>query len=570
MNAGDMGDDPPVVAPGRTRKAQETPFTDRKVGWRGVAWAGCAALVLGLLAADLVGNLYGTMPDAYSGAYRYVSADSLVFPSLASELSSGASTHEDWISNPAPYWLTVYPIVRAAMGFTGNDWQLSLAMYCVASALAVVLALCVVMMRSSAAPAATCLLASAVAVSLFALVSSHAGGGSGAFMAGERMFNVATFFLVTAGMARVCAERMPFANPLACVYLVLCFAFGLSDSLFFFHVALPVFFVSLYRRWRHRVFGGATPVCVLALAGCVLVVVGYRVEPALSPMIQNPFVGYLNTNLYRLANSYAHLAESGQLSQFHHPIVLWLGKVAGDLKSAMAEFSVQNLLMAACALAFFRRALGYGNDGNKVEEKDAFRDASLTVLAQMVVGLWCSLLVLAFFINLDYRYLRIGFWVPALSLSVLWAANQGRGGFARHAGTCAATIAVAWLTLSLMFHRVDERISAMAVCSEQILDGEGLGRGMLPYWHATLVAMVNGRHAHDLVYYSNPKHPYFHAYRHVGHVSRLRGTAGYVVVRNDSESMQVARSKDIFGLPARIASCGGESYLLYADGHVGF
>ena len=525
-----------------------------------------STLLTALTIAVLILQYYKTIPALLAmgpSTVGLVNSDSLVFPDLVMQISSGQASLGDWISNPAPYWITDFMTIWIFMTLTGNDWLLSNALYSALMCLLVTWGLATVVRLASGSTWTRSWLVSAALVAVSVLFISFENGMPARFLLANRPFNFAAFFFVCAGLAKVVASGRP-THPLSWVYCVSCLAFGASDALLMFHVALPVLLASLY--WL-RVAGFTREACgyvAVSATGVVLVLAGYLLNMSLSPfepnITGNSSSQHLLEVLVGISSAFEHAILDG-LASIGGIFILWLERMSAAMLRSIS-FSLLVFMSVLFMSAWAIKAQVRKNAKMKPHDQQACAKVLLLAMAWSLI--LCGSSVFLFF-N-ESRYVWPMMWVLFLSLAVAIACREQGSAMAwkRVEGLVVLTIVVV-IAIDLSFVRPKEVVSVRLECSRKVLDGTGLGRGMSQYWHAREVKVTGGYDNLDLVLilFRVPGLPTsFNKYLHVGNVGHTKGKADYVVVQDTiGDELSVFREK--YGLPSRITTCADEIYLLY-------
>ena len=522
-----------------------------------------STLLTALMVAELVGQYYRKIPTSYPEGI--VNSDSLIFPDLFIQLSSGHASVGDWIANPAPYWLTDFMTTWVFMSLTGNDWLFSLALYSVLMCLLVTWGLATVVRLASGSTWTRSWLVSAVLVATSVVLIRIDDSLPGSFLVGNRPFNVAAFFFVCAGLAKVVASGRA-AHPLSWVYCVSCLAFGASDAMLMFHVALPVLLASLY--WL-RIAGFTRETCgfvAVSATGVVMVLAGFLLNDSLSPFASNVSVNSVNVSshplwkaLARVASAFDHSIFDG-LTTVGFLIVEWPARMSVTTHSSIPLNSMLFLsTLPLTAWAFTAQV----RKNAKRKPRDLQACAKVLLIAMAWSLILCASSVFVFLT--EWRHLWSVMWVPFLSLAVVNACRKGNAMAWKRIERLAVLAIVVVLAIDLSFFRPTDVVSVRLVCSRSVLDGTGLERGMSHYWHAREVKVTGGFDNLDLVFNSSlvrGRPTEFNKYLHVGNVGHAIGKADYVVVA-DEEGDELSAFREGYGLPSRIATCAEEIYLLY-------
>ena len=531
--------------------------------WRnqGVTAVILSTLLIVLTISELISQYYRKIPATYTEGL--VNSDSLVFPDLVMQLSSGQASFGDWIANPAPYWLTDFMTTWVFMTLTGNDWLLTLALYSVLMCLLVTWGLATVVRLASGSTWSRSWLVSAALVAASVLFIRFDGDLPARFLLANRAFNVAAFFFVCAGFAKVVASGRV-THPLSWVYCVSCLAFGASDALLMFHVALPVLLASLY--WL-RIAGFTRETCgfvAVSAIGVVLVLAGFFLNMSLSPFEPNVTGNSASQHIWKvlvgISSAFKHsiiddLAFLGGL------LILWLELMSAAMLRSIS-FSLLLFMSVLCLSAWAIKSQVRHNAKLKPHGQQACARALLIAMAWSLI--LCGLS--AFLLFPEWRYVWPMMWVLFLSLAVAIACREQGRSMSWKQIECLAVVAIAVvLAIDLSFFRPKEAAYVRLECSRNVLDGTGLERGITNYWHAREVKVTGGYDKLDIVIVPKlvPGEPTsFQTYPHVGHVGHTHGRADYVVVE-DEEGDELSAFRVGFGLPSRIAMCADEIYLLY-------
>ena len=522
-----------------------------------------------LTIAVLIIQYYKTIPVLFAidmSAVGLVNSDTLVFPDLVIQLSSGQASFGDWIANPVPYWLTDFMTTWVFMTITGNDWLLTLALYSALMCLLVTWGLSTVVRLATGSTWSRSWLVSAALMAALVVFDKMLGGLSGRFFIVYRPFNAAAFFFVCAGLAKVVASGRP-THPLSCVYCVSCLAFGASDALLMFHVALPVLLTSLY--WL-RVAGftrEAYGYVAVSAIGVVLVLAGFLLNELLSPFEPNVTSNTLHASSYPVWRMLALISFSFQnttndgLSILGYVFHYWSERSS----ATMNGFGSASLLLFLFVLPLTAWATSAQvREHAKRQPRDIHACAKVLLLAMAWSLILCASSVFVFLA--EWRYLWPMLCVPFLSLAVAIACGEQGITMSWKRIERLAVVAIAVvLATDLLFFRPAEVDSVRLECSRNVLDGTGLERGMSHYWHAREVKVTGGYDKLDIVLTSGlfPGRPTrFKKFAHVGNVGHIKGKADYVVVEDKvGDELSVFRME--YGLPSRITTCANEIYLLY-------
>ena len=521
-----------------------------------------STLLIALTISELISQYYRKIPATYTEGL--VNSDSLVFPDLVMQISSGQAGLGDWISNPAPFWLTDFMTTWIFMTLTGNDWLLTLALYSVLMCLLVTWGLATVVRLASGSSWTRSWLVSAALVAASVLFIRFDGGLPARFLFGNRPFNVAAFFFACAGLAKVVASGRP-THHLSWVYCVSCLAFGASDALLMFHVALPVLFASLY--WL-RVVGLTREACgyvAVSATGVVLVLAGYLLNMSLSPfepnITGNSASQHLLEVLVGISSAFEHAILDGLASFGGGVFVLWLERMS-DAMLRSISFSLLLFMSVLFLSAWAIKAQVRKNAKQKPHDQQACAKALLLAMAWSLILCGSSV----FLLFPEWKYFWPMMWVLFLSLAVAIACREQGLSRSRKQIEGLAVVAIAVvLAIDLSFFRPSEVVSMRLECTRIVLNGTGLERGISHYWHAREVKVTGGYDKLDIVLSSTPvpgRPTVFKTYPHVGNVGHNKGKADYVVAE-DKEGDELSAFKEGLGLPSRIATCDDEIYLLY-------
>ena len=502
----------------------------------------------------------------------FVNSDELIYPEFFLEFFGGVAGPGDWIGNSAPY-LPQMAIMGVTMSLTDGDFRAAMAAYSLALALSIALALALVVRQAGGLSFARSAVAALVATSLLALAIRYGGSWMGAITSQHRPLSVVMFLLVAWGLAKVVAGDRDL-HPALLAYLAACLFFGVSDALFLFQVAVPVLLVALAWWMSSPRSGKARALLSCAALGCVLVYLG-----RVALIMFNPFL----------------LNESGQEWEYD-PLewVYWLLEPFGrdgllfiivHMFESTARRTTEifyelytgdnwptNLLLSCCALAL-APWLSKGRFSRAVASHGATEpgEAIVSVLAGMVLALFASLYAMFLFTKFIITYSWPLLWIPPLALAVVWAHSHRPGASvaankaARLCAPAITAIAVAGMAADLALFRHDDFVSHRVACHERIVEGNGLSRGIVPYWHNRQVRMLTGQQENDILFYVYKNNTSL--YYHVGNVSQTKGHAGYAVTDAEHPWAVESFSKS-YGLPALIAACASERYLIYRDGHM--
>ena len=525
-----------------------------------------STLLTALTIAVLILQYYKTIPALLamgSSTVGLVNSDTLVFADLVIQLSSGQASLGDWISNPAPFWLTDFMTTWVFMLITGNDWLLSLALYSALMCLLVTWGLATVVRLASGSTWSRSWLVSAALVAVSVLFISFENGMPTRFLITNRPFNFAAFFFVCAGLAKVVASGRV-THPLSWVYCVSCLALGASDALLMFHVALPVLLASLY--WL-RIAGYTREACgyvAVSATGVVMVLAGFLLNMSLSPFEPNVTGNSASQHLLKvlvgISSAFEHSISDG-LSSLGNLFILWLERMTAAMLRSIS-FSLLLFMSVLCLSAWAIKAQVRKNAKLKPHDQQAC--AKVLLIAMVWSLILCSSSVFLFFP--ESRYVWPIMWVLFLSLAAAIACRvQGRSMAWKQIERLAVVAIAIVLAMDLSFFRPSEVVSVRLECTRMVLDGTGLERGISHYWHAREVKVTGKYDKLDVVLSSTPvpgRPTVFKAYPHVGNVGHNKGKADYVVAE-DKEGDELSTFKEGLGLPSRIATCADEIYLLY-------
>ena len=520
-----------------------------------------AFLLSALTILELISQFYRKIPASY--ARGIFNSDSLVFPDLVMQLSSEQSNYGDWIANPAPFWLTDFMTTWVFMSLSGNDWQLTLALYSALMCLLVTWGLATVVRLASGSSWTRSWLLSAALMAVSVLFIRIDGGLPTRFLFGYRAFNVAAFFFACSGLAIVIASGKA-THPLSWVYCASCLFFGASDALLMFHVALPVLLATLY--WlRSEGFTRATcGFVVVSATGVVLVLAGFLLNESLNPFEPNLSGNSVAPNLWKALDRL--LSESDQSIQEN---LAYFGELLVSLPERMSESVLHSISLSSLLLLSTLCLTGWAFVAKvRINAKRKPRDlqACTKVLLLAMAG---SLILSAssvFLFFASWKYVWPMMWVLFLSLAVAIACREqgSKIVWKRVEGLAVLTIVVV-IAIDLSFFRPKEIASVRLECSRNVLDGTGLERGMSHYWHAREVKVTGGYDKLDLVLilFRVPGLPTkIKKYLHVGNVGHTKGKADYAVVQDDVGD-ELSLFQVEYGLPSRITACADEIYLLY-------
>ena len=520
-----------------------------------------STLLTALTIAELIGQFYRKFPASYTEGL--VNSDTLVFPDLFIQLSSGQASLDDWIANPAPYWLTDFMTSWVFMTLTGSDWQLTLALYSALMCLLVTWGLATVVRLASGSSWTRSWLVSAALVAASVVFVRIDGGMPARFLPGNRAFNVAAFFFACAGLAKVVTSGRA-THPLSWVYCVSCLAFGASDALLMFHVALPVLLASLY--WL-RISGftrEAFGYVVVSATGVVLVLAGYLLNESLSAFKPNVLGNSALPNLWKVLDRLSYEFDRSSLESLiflWELLVLWSERM---FESMLHSISLSSLLLLSILCLTGWASVAKVRINAKLKPRDLQACTKLLLLAMAGSLILSASSVFLFFAS--WKYVWPMMWVLFLSLAVAIACREqgSKIVWKRVEGLAVLTIVVV-IAIDLSFFRPKEVASVRLECSRNVLDGTGLERGMSHYWHAREVKVTGGYDNLDLVLilFRVPGLPTkIKKYLHVGNIGHTKGKADYVVVQDDvGDELSVFQVE--YGLPSRITTCADEIYLLY-------
>ena len=495
-----------------------------------------------------------------------VNSDTLIFPDLVIQLSSRQASLGDWIANPAPFWLTDFMTSWIFMTLTGNDWLLTIALYSALMCLLLTWGLSTVVRISTGSTWSRSWLVSAALVAALVVFDKMVGGLTDRFLIAYRGFNAVAFFFVCVGLAKVVASGRP-THPLSWIYCVSCLAFGASDALLMFHVALPVLLTSLY--WL-RVVGLTREACgyvAVSAIGVVLLLAGFLLNALLSPFEPNVtgHTIYASSHPVRLVlaliSSSFQISTDAGLSILGYVFHYWSERSS----ATMNDFSLASLLLFLSVLPLTAWAItAQVREHAKRQPRDIQACSKALLLAMAWSLILCASSVYVFLA--EWRYLWPVLCVPFLSLAVAIASGEQGISMPWKRIERLAVVAIAVvLATNLLFFRPTEVDSFRLECSRNVLDGTGLERGMSHYWHAREVKVTGGYDKLDIVLASSllPGSPTrFIKLTHVGNVGHTKGKADYVVVE-DIVGDELSVFRVDYGLPSRITTCADEIYLLY-------
>ena len=386
-----------------------------------------STLLTALTISELISQYYKTIPAAFvvgTSTLGIVNSDTLVFSDLVIQLSSGQADFGDWIANPAPYWLTDFMTTWVFMSLTGNDWQLSLALYSTLMCLLVTWGLATVVRIASGSSWTRSLLVSASLMAASVVFDRIDGGLPERFLIGFRAFNAAAFFFACAGLAKVVASGRA-THPLSWVYCVSCLAFGGSDALLMFHVALPVLLASLY--WL-RLAGFTREACgyvAVSAIGVVMVLAGFLLNELLTPFEPNVTGNTIYASSHPVWESLALLSSSFQNSTDEGLSILGYGFHLWSERSSatMNGFSPASLLLFLSVLPLTAWAIkAQVQENAKRQPRDIQTCTKVLLLAMAWSLILCTSSVFVFLA--EWRYLWPMLCVPFLSLAVAIACGE--------------------------------------------------------------------------------------------------------------------------------------------------
>ena len=524
-----------------------------------------AILLSALTIAELIAQYYRRMPDWYGKGKGLITSDTLVVLDMVQQFSSGQVIASEWIASSAQFWLSDILLAKLAMTLTSGDWLLSSALVAVFLCLLVTGALTVLVRQASGLPWSRSWLASVVAVAAFVALTRFSGSWSGFFGTVHRAFNVAAFFLVCAGLARVVASGRA-THPLSWLYLAACLAFGASDALLVVHVALPVFLSTL--AW-HLVVGNSLQtrgLVVVSALGIALVITGHTINELLLPFERNL------TDFPRPVVANAYLLSFDTLS---NP-VLATGFFLYQLISASAKWITAattgdnwlNLVFVLSMLPLTIWTIAARVKEQARRNRHDVKSCTQAILSLMVWSLVLCMLATITLVYAVYRYSWPLFWIPFLSLAAVWScvvgdAPKGLGvGAATSVGRIAALAVATVLVVDVLFFRPADLHLTRSECTADVLDGTGLTRAIAHYDYARLTKVTGGRDVFDVVYYPDGFSGSIAVYPHVGNKEHARGHADYAVVEEKTKK-NVGIIRRLYDVPSRIEKCAGDVYMLY-------
>ena len=536
------------------------PFVRRNPGAHAAFFA---ILLSALTIAELIAQYYRRIPDWYRNEKGLITSDTLVVLDMVQQFSSGQVIASEWIASSVQFWLSDILLAKLAMTLTTGDWLLSSALIAVFLCLLVTGALAFIVRQASGLPWSRSWLASVAAVAAFVALTRFSGSWSGFFGTVHRAFNVAAFFLVCAGLARVVASGRA-THPLSWLYLAACLAFGASDALLVVHVAMPVFLATL--AWL-LMMGNSRQnrgLVVVSALGIALVLTGYTINELLLPFEHNltDFQRPVVVGAYMI--SYA--TNSDPVNATFVFLYHLISEAAKWMTTATTGDNWLNFVFILSLLPLSIWAIATEVKEQAQRNRNDVKSCTQAMLPLMVWSLVLCMLATITLVYAVYRYSWPLFWIPFLSLAVAIACREQGSSMAWKRIERLAVLAIAVvLVIDLSFFRPKEVASVRLECSRNVLDGTGLERGMSHYWHAREVKVTGGYDKLDIVLTSSllPGKPTrFKKYVHVGNVGHTKGKADYVVVEDDvGDELSVFRVE--YGLPSRITTCADEVYLLY-------
>lgn len=528
-----------------------------------------ATLVTALFVAAAASQYFRRMPHFFEYQKGLLSADSLVFPVMVSQLTSGRAEMSDWIANPAQYWVTeFFPLV--AFGFlTDGGLRLSLALLRSAELLLLIASLAALFRVSSGASWPRSFQVSAVSVAALTAID-HLFGGLHTMTPGapgHRTANISLFLLACAGAARVAASGRA-NHPLTWLYLALCFAFGAEDALISVQVVLPVWMASLWW-WRAGREGRAWGMAAAATLGLAMNYAGHAANVALLQFEANEW-RLQGTGFEGGADAAAPLLSEGR-----HPdaVVAFLSFLASEFTDSLGEellgASVLNFVFLLCAVPVAAWTLTSRAALPDDAGKAGVKECAGTFLRAMYWSLALTTVSAMVLVKSEVDYAHTFLWTSPLVLAVAWLPGLWRRPWFRGGATGMALLCLA---AYLSFFRPDILRTGHAECAAEsgVSEGAGLSRGMVTFWHSYEALATSGVDTMHVMY-GVEKHQtesYALPIRHVGNVRHTQGRADYVIVDLRINGKGVVGFRKQFGLPSRIEECGWEAWYLYGDGRL--
>ncbi len=527
-----------------------------------------------LLLSAVASQYYRQMPHFFAYGKDHLSADALILVDMALQFMSGQAAMSDWIENPASFWFTHFLPMAALLHATDGDWRLTLALRGALETSLLIFALATVIRQSSACSWSRSIAASAVPISLLLLLDLAFGGTHTMSLgtAGYRTYMVALFFLVVAGLAKV-ASKGNARHPLSFAYLGICFLSGAEDSLIGPLVLMPALAASLCWGWLHRKRGNEQwELALVAAAGIALFCAGLVLDQRLFPFMENSIIIHDTHHRYGMIFAREAMEEGNVLTALPF-YVLGLIKSYGFSGTTLQgeEWLRDNslnglLLLLAVPVALWSLASRSGS-----EALDRPCDAGVCARFFLLTMYWAMALSTAaimVFLLSRVRYAFPLLVISPLVLTVAWCcAGRRRSRLLAWPQSGLAGFAIACLAVYLGFFRLDHRIPDTIACAaaDGVLEGTGLERGAVSYWHAreTLVKgdsmkmhlMIIGAELEGVSYaFSLP---------HVGNLRHQTGTADYANIDQNDPFLSMDGVRMQFGLPSRVEECGVEAWYLY-------
>ncbi len=533
-----------------------------------------ALLLAALVSFVLVSQFFRRMPHFFDYAKGLLSADALVYPDLMIQLSSGQAGLADWISNPAPFWLTHFFPVMALMEITDGNWRLSMSLRRAVEALALIGSLACVIRAASGMSVARSFIHAALSTALLVAVD-HAFGGPLTMTlgnSGHRTFNIAVFLLACAGLAKVASSGSAF-HPLSWLYVALCLLLGLEDALLAVHVVAPVVMAALLWALAGPADGRKRWGLVLAaLLGAAAFAAGFLLNLAALPFVRNETL---------LVDSSLGFDPSRSFADGLGPLAAVLLTLEGAshvfLESVAEEWWGENslnalLLVFVAPVAYWTLASRPGAASGVSPERSMQECARFFLKAMF----WSALLVTmaAVTVHTRARYSYMLLWAAPLVAATALACRDDSGAMhLRWLRNAAFGAAAMFLVLQALFFRPELVVSERARCSavSGVLEGTGLDRGMVSFWNSREALVMSGRKTMHLVYLGvgqDQGGSLSFWFPQVGNVSHIEGKADYASIDLRDNPGGISGVRGQFGLPARAEECGNEAWYLYEAGWI--
>lgn len=534
--------------------------------------AAVAVLVSALYVVAMGSQYSRRLPQFFEYKKGLLSADSLIYTDFVLQFASGKAEMADWIANPAQYWVSwLFPLM-ALDALTDGHWRLSLALRGSLELIVLVLSLAALLKIASGKPLSKSVQFSAASIAGLSVVDYHFGGALTMTFAvpGHRTLNIALFLLSCAGAAKVAASGRV-NQPATWLYLMLCFVSGAEDALLSVHVVLPVFLASLWWGWTKGGKGmQAWGVAAAAALGVALNFAGLALNRAFMPFTENKW-RFDNINVTDGLDAAMPLFAEGRFSKASIEFVNSLAfQFTANFNAVYLGANILNFLFLLCSVLVLAWSLA-PSDRNGAEAGNTVEACALAWLRAMYWSLALATLAAMIVVKSRVEYSHAFLLAGPLALAVAWFAGTGNRPWIRNTATGLAALCLA---AYLAFFRPELVTTGPAECAAEdgVLQGTGLGRGMVTFWHAREALVMSGTETMHVTYiaekYAAEESPlgqvsYARPLRHVGNIAHTLGSADYVSVDLKFNALGVVGFREQFGLPSRIEYCGIEAFYLY-------